>query len=353
MNPVGQVSPLSLAMADTLAQKIAAYVDPVDGGLRGAPKFPNPPIFEFLWRAGGRLGEQSYRNLVRLTLTKMSAGGIYDHLGGGYARYSTDDRWFVPHFEKMLYDNAQILELLALACRAFDDDLFKRRAYETVGWLEREMTRGGFCASLDADSEGEEGKFYVWTWDELVEILGEADANYLGGFYDATRAGNWWEHGHRVAILNQLQLQAPPNPEEEGRLAPLRQKLFAVRETRVHPGARRQDHGGLERADDRGVGQCRDRVWRAALDRSRGARLSLCRKPGLALDHAAMARAALALHEARHMEGANLAVYDYLADSIAWADAIERHHVVAQSGLVCNVGRRCPRHHSAPHAHGG
>ncbi len=100
--PSGQITPLSIATADALAPPLAQYVDPIDGGLRGAPKFPNPSILEFLWRAGGRLGEKNYRDLVHLTLTKMSAGGIYDHLGGGYARYSTDDRWLVPHFEKML-----------------------------------------------------------------------------------------------------------------------------------------------------------------------------------------------------------------------------------------------------------
>ena len=269
---------LSLAVADALAPQLAQYVDPIDGGLRGAPKFPNPSIFEFLWRAGGRLGEKSYRDLVRLTLTKMSEGGIYDHLGGGYARYSTDDRWLVPHFEKMLYDNAQIVELLALAWRAFGDDLFKQRAYETIGWLEREMTRGGFCASLDADSEGEEGKFYVWTWDELVEILGEADAEFFGTYYDASRAGNWSEGGHRVIILNQLQLKTLPSPDEDARLALLRQKLFAARETAHTSRPRRQDHGRLERADDRGARQCRHDLRRAAMDRSCSARVSLCRR---------------------------------------------------------------------------
>ena len=167
---------------------------------------------------------------MRLTLTKMSEGGIYDHLGGGYARYSTDDRWLVPHFEKMLYDNAQILELLALAWQTFGDELFRQRANETVGWLEREMTDagGGFCASLDADSEGEEGKFYVWTWPELVEMLGAEDAAFFGKFYNASRIGNWAEekHGQSVTILNRLEIATSPTAAEETRLADLRQKLF-------------------------------------------------------------------------------------------------------------------------------
>ena len=116
----------------------------------------------------------------------MSEGGIYDHLGGGYARYSTDERWLVPHFEKMLYDNAQILELLALCHGETGDELFRTRAGETVVWLRREMTHpdGAFCASLDADSEGAEGKFYVWTWEELTTIsrqrMRPSSANCMG-----------------------------------------------------------------------------------------------------------------------------------------------------------------------------
>ena len=119
----------------------------------------------------------------------MSEGGIYDHLGGGYARYSTDARWLVPHFEKMLYDNAQILELLALCHHEYGGELFRARAQETVGWLKREMTtpEGAFCASLDADSEGVEGKFYVWTYAEITALLGPEDAAFFGKFYDASR----------------------------------------------------------------------------------------------------------------------------------------------------------------------
>lgn len=350
--------PLSLGLADALAPKLGDYVDPVDGGLRGAPKFPNPSIFEFLWRAGARLSDKRTRDLVHLTMTKMSEGGIYDHLGGGYARYSTDDRWLVPHFEKMLYDNAQILELLALAWRGFGDALFRQRAYETVAWLEREMTRGGFCASLDADSEGVEGKFYAWTWPELVEALGDADAAFFGTFYDAAPAGNWSEGGHRVTILNRLLLKAPPTPDEEARLAPLRQKLFARREQRVHPGLDDKimaDWNGLMIAalvnaatafgEPRWIGLAAGAYHYVAahlqfedVDGARrlahSTRGGVVVKPGLALDHAAMARAALALHEARHMTGTALAPNDYLADAVAWAEAIARHHVEPETGLI-------------------
>ncbi len=353
-------APLSLAIADALAPKLADYIDPVDGGLRGAPKFPNPAILEFLWRAGGRLGEKTYRHLVRLTLAKMSEGGIYDHLGGGYARYSTDDRWLVPHFEKMLYDNAQILELLALTWQYFGDDLLRQRAYETVGWLAREMTNtgGSFCASLDADSEGEEGKFYVWTWAELIEILGAEDAAFFGKFYNASRIGNWAEGGKSVTILNRLELKAPPTAEEEARLAPLRHKLFAARERRMHPGLDDKimaDWNGLMIAalvhaattfgETRWIALAA-RAYHYVVDHlqfaddddarrlAHSTRAGVIVKPGLALDHAAMARAALALHEARRMRGTELTAYDYIADAIAFTEAIARHHIDAETGLI-------------------
>ena len=152
----------------------------------------------------------------------MAQGGIYDHLGGGFARYSTDEHWLVPHFEKMLYDNAQLLEMLALCARATGDPLMRQRAEEIVAWLMRDMMKdGAFCASLDADSEGEEGKFYVWTWDELVAVLGEDDARFFGQFYGASPEGNWVEehHGKSVNVLNQLSAK-PATPEDEARLAP-------------------------------------------------------------------------------------------------------------------------------------
>jgi len=133
-HPKGRVT-IGAAELERAAEQIGGLIDPLHGGLRGAPKFPQTMILEFLWRAGQRTGEQRYFTAVELTLERICQGGIYDHLGGGFSRYSVDERWLVPHFEKMLYDNAQLLELLALAHARTGDPLFRRRAVETVGWL--------------------------------------------------------------------------------------------------------------------------------------------------------------------------------------------------------------------------
>ena len=150
--PEGKVV-IGLAELDAAAKQLGNAFDTVHGGLRGAPKFPQPAILEMLWRAGLRTGDERFFETVEHTLERMSEGGIYDHLGGGYSRYSVDERWLVPHFEKMLYDNAQLLELLALAYQRSGNELFATRARETVEWLKREMTtpEGAFAASLDAD----------------------------------------------------------------------------------------------------------------------------------------------------------------------------------------------------------
>jgi len=352
---------LTAGMIESIAPQIANFVDTLNGGLRGAPKFPNTPIFELLWRAGARLGNTPYRDHVRLTLTRMSQGGIYDHLGGGFARYSVDERWLVPHFEKMLYDNAQLLEMLALCHREFGDALMKTRASEIVAWLQRDMTtaNGAFCASLDADSEGEEGKFYVWTWDELVSLLGEADAIFFGQFYGASRHGNWSEepHGERVNVLNQLEA-VPPSADEAARLAPIRQKLFDAREKRVHPGLDDKvmaDWNGLMISALVNAGTALSepswinlaaRAYQIIIDLllyendtgqkrlAHSTRAGVVVKPGFALDHAAMMRAALALHEARHMAGADLPARDYLADAISFAEALRDDYCAPTSGLI-------------------
>src|SRR6266511_3077017 len=218
---------------DRAADQLVRMIDPVNGGMRGAPKFPQPIMLECLWRAAERTNNARYCAAVELTLARICEGGIYDHLGGGFSRYSVDERWLVPHFEKMLYDNALLLELLALAYLRSGNDLFRRRAQETVAWLAHEMTTGeaAFCASLDADSEGEEGKFYVWSLAEVTTALGSDDGAFFAAHYDVTAEGNF--EGHN--ILNRLK-NLPRSREDEQRLTPLREKLLRVREKRVRPG---------------------------------------------------------------------------------------------------------------------
>src|SRR5579885_1251035 len=332
---------------NNIAERIGGLFDPINGGLRGAPKFPQCGMLEFLWRAGERTGEERYFAVVNRSLERMSEGGIYDHLGGGYARYAVDEKWLVPHFEKMLYDNAQILELLALAYRRSRQTMFLRRAQETCDWLVREMStpEGAFCASLDADSEGKEGKFYVWSRAEIDAILGPQDGEYFSECYDITPDGNF--EGRNIP--NRLKRLSPQaggpgasgpahQQDDETRLAALRQNLLAARERRVRPGLDSKvlaDWNGLMIAALTNAGAMLNQpAWiaraRAAFafvehHMTKGDRLGHSWRdgkllyPGLASDHAAMSKAALALHEAT---GAP----EYLQRACQWQEALDRHY---------------------------
>src|SRR5262245_35773363 len=193
--PTRQATVSDQAVA-SLAERMVRAVDPVHGGLQGAPKFPQWNFFWLLWRAAIRYGNADAKAAVETTLTHICQGGIYDHLGGGFARYSVDERWLVPHFEKMLYDNALLIDLMTEAYRETKNPLLAVRIEETVAWLMREMIAegGGFAASLDADSEGEEGKFYVWSAAEVEEVLGPDAAREFAAVYDVTEVGNWEGH---------------------------------------------------------------------------------------------------------------------------------------------------------------
>jgi uncharacterized protein YyaL (SSP411 family) len=287
-------------------------VDPIHGGLSGAPKFPNAPIFRFFWNEMFRRRDPAFGEAVRAMLEAMNAGGIYDHLGGGYARYSTDAEWLVPHFEKMLYDNAQILELLALVHSLWPDPTFAERARETVGWLMREMRVGdAFAASLDADQDGEEGLFYVWREEEIDAALGAVAAPFKDA-YDVTPQGNW--EGRTV-----LRRVAPRgSAQEEAGLAASRARLFVPREARPKPGRDDKvlaDWNGLTiPALARASAVFNEPAWlrsaRAAFDyilaklRGPDGRLLHAWREGhpgaraLLDDYASMARAAIALFEA-------------------------------------------------------
>jgi len=226
-------SEIPIEVIDKIALRLAQEVDPVQGGIGAAPKFPNPSIFDLIWRGFRRGGDAALKQAVTLTLDRMSQGGIYDHLGGGYARYSTDAVWLAPHFEKMLYDNAQLVELLTLVWQDNKSPLYAARVDETIAWLTREMSaeKGAFAATLDADSEGEEGKFYVWTAAEIDAVLGARAANFKL-VYDVTESGNW--EGH--SILNRSRMMALGDVAQERELAECRNLLFAHRSSRIRPG---------------------------------------------------------------------------------------------------------------------
>src|SRR5262249_15602164 len=183
---------------------------------------------------------ENFLNMVKLALRKMASGGIYDHLGGGFHRYSVDDRWLVPHFEKMLYDNAQLLPLYLNLYQITGDEFYARVARETLTYVKREMldSAGGFYATQDADSEGEEGKFFVWTKAEVDALLGEA-ARLFCRYYDITATGNW-EHGqnilHLTVSLDQLAKMFSRSLDDVATsLEASRAVLFAAREGRVKP----------------------------------------------------------------------------------------------------------------------
>jgi hypothetical protein len=337
--PAGSAT-IGRAELDNAARQLGGLIDPVNGGTRGAPKFPQAALFECLWRAGLRTGEARYFAAVEITLDHICEGGIYDHLGGGFARYSVDERWLVPHFEKMLYDNAQLLELLAIAYRRTGKDMYRRRADETVGWLEREMTteEGAFCASLDADSEGEEGKFYVWSYDEVIRQLGIDDGEFFARHYDVTPAGNF--EGRN--ILNRLK-PLPRSDADEARLAALREKLLSARALRVRPGLDDKvlaDWNGLMIAALANAGSMLDEPrWLELASRAfnfvaysmaRGDRLGhswrqgKLKFPGLASDYAAMIRAALALYEATGRTS-------FLDHALQWQRVLDRDYVNADT----------------------
>ncbi len=327
---------ISTGLLDRVAERLLREVDPLNGGIGTAPKFPQCGIFELLWRGWKRIRQEPYRDAVIRTLTTISQGGIYDHLGGGYARYATDARWLAPHFEKMLYDNAELVSLLTLVWQETRDPLYAQRVEETIGWLGREMTGagGGFFSSLDADSEHEEGKFYVWSEAEIDQALGKRSALFKQ-FYDVTAQGNW--EGHN--ILNRLHHPALADADTEAELAHCRELLFAARSPRVRPGLDDKilaDWNGLMIAALAEAGLVferpdwivlAERAFRFIRTQMLGAdgrlrhswREGQARNPATVDDYANLCRAALALREATF----NAA---YLAQARDWVTVLDRHY---------------------------
>jgi len=325
-----------------LTARLVPAIDARHGGLQGAPKFPQWSVFWLLWRGAIRYDNAAARAAVILTLDNICQGGIYDHLGGGFARYSVDERWLVPHFEKMLYDNALLIDLMTEVYRETRSPLYRTRIAETVAWLEREMIAegGGFAASLDADSEGEEGKFYVWSYDEVMRILGDEDGKFFAQVYDVTRDGNF--EGHN--ILNRLARLQLGSDEEEQRLAVMRARLFAERAKRVRPGWDDKvlaDWNGLMIAalarasvvfDQPGWLELAKRAFDfVAQHMTEGDRLKhsyragIARAPATASDYANMIWAALRLFE---VTGDRL----YVEQAIAWTTVLDAHYWVEGRG---------------------
>jgi uncharacterized protein YyaL (SSP411 family) len=234
-------SPLALKMSDAMFDVLKAKFDTVYGGLDKAPKFVMPSIWEFLLRHYHLTQNQEALNMVDFTLTNVACGGILDQLGGGFARYSVDAHWFAPHFEKMLYDNGQLLSLYSEIYTITKKPLYRETLQSTIAWLQREMTHpdGGFYSALDADTEGAEGKFYVWTYEEFVQTAGP-DAELAAAYFNIKPHGNW-EHGQNILTTPDSMAefaQAFQTSEEKVRQAitMASQKLFEKRKGRPAPG---------------------------------------------------------------------------------------------------------------------
>jgi uncharacterized protein YyaL (SSP411 family) len=350
---------ISLPAIDQAAQALAREVDPFYGGLGGAPKFPQPTILKLLWQAWKRSKQEPFRTAVDLTLTQMCQGGIYDHLGGGFARYTVDERWLVPHFEKMLYDNAQMIDLLTWAWQDNKSPLYEQRVRETVAWTLREMLAathaiaaggdpgalaeearcGAFASTLDADSEGEEGRFYTWDAAEVSHLLGEESAVF-SKTYDVTAGGNW----EGKTILNRSAKLELGDPVIESALVEQRAILFSERAQRVWPGWDDKvlaDWNGLMIAAlARAAPVFGEPAWLAAAERAfafvaetlcadgrlnHSWRHGVLKHPATLDDYALMCEAALALHQATGRA-------DYLAQAEAWLETVERHYADPAGG---------------------
>jgi uncharacterized protein YyaL (SSP411 family) len=319
---------LGVDTVDRAAAKLALRIDRREGGFEGAPKFPNPKAMELLlraWRRARRRGEADAPELLQLvtrTLLKMAQGGICDQLGGGFHRYSTDAEWLVPHFEKMLYDNAQLLRLYAEVWQVTREPLLVQVAQGIIRWIDHEMhaSSGGLYTAQDADSEGVEGKYFVWTPEEIEAVVGREAAEVFCRVYDVHAGGNWNDpHGHGPRGASILHVVGSPQSDDEERLiADARTKLLAARRRRVAPGTDDKQLaslnglaiGGLAEAarifgDEAGVARARTiaefvlgrmvdpagRLFRAYKD-------GVARLPGTLDDHAYVADGLIALYEA-------------------------------------------------------
>lgn len=323
----------ALEHLDTLASSVSSLIDPRNGGLQGRQKFPSAPLTESLWVAGLVTGNDNYKSEFVNSLREMLLGGIYDHLGGGLCRYATDPEWLVPHFEKMLYDNAALIRHAIWAHAETGEQLFRNRIESTVAWLNREMTLSGgaFAASLDADSDGKEGQYYVWTKAEIEEILG-ADSEPFCRTYAVTGPGNW--EGKNILHLRH---RAGRDPRREDGMAPARARLLQAR-SRRNPPARDEKvivdwNAMMIRAlceagryfSEPGWIEFASNAYDFISSSAQNGRLphtitaGTIRFPGLLGDYASMILASIALFEATGR-------FRYLQDARTWFASMEAWH---------------------------
>jgi len=221
-------------LLEQMIRQVIGAIDLENGGIGRAPKFPQGPLFQLLWSVHQSQPGRGYDAPVWLTMNKISQGGIYDHLGGGIARYAVDEKWLVPHFEKMLYDNAQYITLLCKMQNSAPNELFRQRIEQSVGWLLSDMqtTEGLYASSYDADSEGVEGKYYCWAESEINDLLTNSARVLFSKIYDVSGEGNW-EHTN---ILNRTDHPDLLSDADEALLTQARETLLAHRRNRIAPG---------------------------------------------------------------------------------------------------------------------
>ncbi len=226
--------PIDTSLIDSAAVRIGQRYDIFFGGMVGTMKFPSVSLLEVLWRAFLRTGIPQFMQLVSTSLDHMLLGGLYDHVGGGFSRYCTDERWMIPHFEKMLYDNAQIVDIMTSVWQFNRNDLCRLRIEETIDWLMREMkVQDAFASSLDADSEGEEGKYYIWTESEIDAALMGTFAQKFKAAYNVRRDGNF--EGKNVLVRLNSAAPFPQSEADEALLKKQRELLLSARQARVAP----------------------------------------------------------------------------------------------------------------------
>lgn len=319
---------VALPPLERIADAYHALLDPVHGGLRGAPKFPNAPILRLLWLAALANRDRERAEAVIFALERMLLGGIYDHVGGGLCRYATDEAWLLPHFEKMLYDNAQLIELLAATAPYGPRGAFQHRIAETIAWLEREMRTdsGAYASSLDADSEGQEGKYYLWQRQEIETILGGDIALFDQHFELVSPSG--WEH-------DPILVRKIPGENDAG-LSRILDRLHKARSARVRPGRDDKiltDWNGIAIRAIADAGRLfQQEGWIAiavrvfhAIEAAPDGRLphsvngSAALYPAFSSDYAAMISAAVALFQAT-LDG------HYLEQARRWAQLLDEDH---------------------------